>query len=45
MTRRDPAVGVVEPGMSGSCIAIALLRSDIGDVTIYEKADDVPNVA
>ena len=27
--------------MSGLCVAIALLRSGITDVTIYEKADEV----
>jgi cation diffusion facilitator CzcD-associated flavoprotein CzcO len=27
--------------MSGLCVAIALLRSGIADVTIYEKADEV----
>ena len=27
--------------MSGLCVAIALLRSGIDDVTLYEKADDV----
>jgi cation diffusion facilitator CzcD-associated flavoprotein CzcO len=27
--------------MSGMCVAIALLRSGITDVTIYEKADEV----
>ncbi len=41
MTRRDPAVAVVGAGMSGLCVAIALLRSGITDVTIYEKADEV----
>jgi cation diffusion facilitator CzcD-associated flavoprotein CzcO len=41
MTRRDPAVAVIGAGMSGLCVAIALLRSGIRDVTIYEKADEV----
>jgi cation diffusion facilitator CzcD-associated flavoprotein CzcO len=41
MTRRDPAVAIVGAGMSGLCVAIALLRSGISDVTIYEKADEV----
>jgi cation diffusion facilitator CzcD-associated flavoprotein CzcO len=41
MTRRDPAVAIVGAGMSGLCVAIALLRSGITDVTIYEKADEV----
>jgi cation diffusion facilitator CzcD-associated flavoprotein CzcO len=41
MTRRDPAVAVVGAGMSGLCVAIALLRSGITDVTVYEKADEV----
>src|ERR1700730_7149146 len=41
MTRRDPAVAVVGAGMSGLCVAIALLRSGIRDVIIYEKADEV----
>lgn len=41
MTRRDPAVAVVGAGMSGLCVAIALLRSGITDVTIFEKADEV----
>ena len=41
MTKRDPAVAVVGAGMSGLCVAIALLRSGITDVTIYEKADEV----
>src|ERR1700744_770014 len=41
MTRRDPAVAVVGAGMSGMCVAIALLRSGITDVTIYEKAAEV----
>jgi len=41
MTRRDPAVAVIGAGMSGLCVAIALLRSGISDVTIYEKADEV----
>ena len=27
--------------MSGLCVAIALLRSGITDVTVYEKADEV----
>lgn len=39
--RRDPVVAVVGAGMSGLCVAIALLRSGIRDVTIYEKADEV----
>jgi cation diffusion facilitator CzcD-associated flavoprotein CzcO len=39
--RRDPAVANVGAGMSGLCVAIALLRSGIRDVTIYEKGDDV----
>ncbi|MGZ4515149.1 MAG: flavin-containing monooxygenase [Mycobacterium sp.] len=39
--RRDPAVAVVGAGMSGLCVAIALLRSGITDVTIYEKAEEV----
>ncbi|WP_278184048.1 flavin-containing monooxygenase [Mycobacterium alsense] len=38
---RDPAVAIVGAGMSGLCVAIALLRSGIEDVTIYEKADEV----
>src|SRR5215475_2960280 len=38
---RDPAVAVIGAGMSGLCVAIALLRSGISDVTIYEKADEV----
>jgi cation diffusion facilitator CzcD-associated flavoprotein CzcO len=41
MTRRDPAVAVIGAGMSGLCIAIALLRDGIDDVTIYEKAHEV----
>ncbi|MGV0049769.1 flavin-containing monooxygenase [Mycobacterium colombiense] len=41
MTRRDPAVAVIGAGMSGLCVAIALLRSGISDVTVYEKADEV----
>jgi cation diffusion facilitator CzcD-associated flavoprotein CzcO len=41
MTRRDPAVAIIGAGMSGLCVAIALLRSGIRDVTIYEKADEV----
>jgi cation diffusion facilitator CzcD-associated flavoprotein CzcO len=41
MTRRDPAVAVVGAGMSGLCVAIALLRSGITDVTLYEKAGEV----
>jgi cation diffusion facilitator CzcD-associated flavoprotein CzcO len=41
MTKRDPAVAVVGAGMSGLCVAIALLRSGIENVTIYEKADEV----
>ncbi|ORX00991.1 monooxygenase [Mycobacterium triplex] len=41
MTRRDPAVAVVGAGMSGMCIAIALLRNGITDITVYEKADEV----
>ncbi len=41
MTRRDPAVAVVGAGMSGLCVAIALLRSGITDVTVYEKAQEV----
>ncbi|OBI10369.1 flavin-containing monooxygenase [Mycobacterium scrofulaceum] len=41
MPRREPAVAVVGAGMSGLCVAIALLRSGITDVTIYEKADEV----
>ena len=41
MKKRDPAVAVVGAGMSGLCAAIALLRSGITDVTIYEKADEV----
>lgn len=41
MTQRDPAVAVIGAGMSGLCVAIALLRSGISDVTIYEKADEV----
>jgi cation diffusion facilitator CzcD-associated flavoprotein CzcO len=39
--KRDPAVAVVGAGMSGLCVAIALLRSGITDVTVYEKADEV----
>nr|WP_255397673.1 NAD(P)/FAD-dependent oxidoreductase [Mycobacterium sp. 852002-51163_SCH5372311] len=38
---RDPAVAVVGAGMSGLCVAIALLRSGITDVTVYEKAGEV----
>ncbi|MGB9223519.1 flavin-containing monooxygenase [Mycobacterium sp.] len=41
MTGRDPSVAVVGAGMSGLCVAIALLRNGITDVTIYEKADEV----
>lgn len=41
MPVRDPAVAVVGAGMSGLCVAIALLRSGISNVTIYEKADEV----
>ena len=41
MTQRDPAVAVIGAGMSGLCVAIALLRSGISNVTIYEKADEV----
>jgi cation diffusion facilitator CzcD-associated flavoprotein CzcO len=41
MSRRDPSVAVVGAGMSGICVAIALLRNGINDVTIYEKADEV----
>jgi cation diffusion facilitator CzcD-associated flavoprotein CzcO len=41
MIQRDPSVAVVGAGMSGLCVAIALLRSGISDVTIYEKADEV----
>ena len=41
MARRDPPVAVVGAGMSGLCVAIALLRTGITDVTIYEKADEV----
>ncbi|MFZ1176959.1 MAG: NAD(P)/FAD-dependent oxidoreductase [Mycobacterium sp.] len=41
MTRRDPAVAIVGAGMSGLCVAIALLRSGISNVTIYEKAGEV----
>ncbi|WP_255382334.1 NAD(P)/FAD-dependent oxidoreductase [Mycobacterium sp. E2699] len=40
-TGRDPAVAVVGAGMSGLCMAIALLRNGITDVTVYEKADEV----
>ncbi len=39
--RRDPAVAVVGAGMSGLCVAIALLRNGVENVTIYEKADEV----
>ncbi|MGD1173645.1 flavin-containing monooxygenase [Mycobacterium seoulense] len=39
--RRDPTVAVVGAGMSGLCVAIALLRNGITDVTLYEKADEV----
>jgi cation diffusion facilitator CzcD-associated flavoprotein CzcO len=45
MTRRDPAVAVIGAGMSGLCVAIMLLRSGIGDVMIYEKADEVGHLA
>jgi cation diffusion facilitator CzcD-associated flavoprotein CzcO len=41
MDGRDPAVAVVGAGMSGLCVAIALLRSGIRGVSIYEKADEV----
>jgi cation diffusion facilitator CzcD-associated flavoprotein CzcO len=41
MAGRDPSVAVVGAGMSGICVAIALLRNGISDVTIYEKAHDV----
>jgi cation diffusion facilitator CzcD-associated flavoprotein CzcO len=41
MTTRDPAVAVVGAGMSGLCVTIALLRSGITDVTIFEKADEL----
>ena len=41
MTQRDPAVAVIGAGMSGLCVAIALLWSGISNVTIYEKADEV----
>ncbi|WP_156689587.1 flavin-containing monooxygenase [Mycobacterium sp. Marseille-P9652] len=41
MTARDPSVAVVGAGMSGICVAIALLRNGITDVTVYEKAPDV----
>ncbi|ORV84886.1 monooxygenase [Mycobacterium interjectum] len=41
MVTRDPSVAVVGAGMSGLCMAIALLRSGVKDVTIYEKADEV----
>ncbi|BBX97413.1 flavin-containing monooxygenase [Mycobacterium lacus] len=41
MTRRDPAVAIVGAGMSGLCVAIALLRNGITNITIYEKADEV----
>ncbi|HWS92674.1 MAG TPA: NAD(P)/FAD-dependent oxidoreductase, partial [Mycobacterium sp.] len=40
-TSRDPAIAIVGAGMSGLCVAIALLRSGITDVTVYEKADEV----
>jgi len=38
---RNPAIAIVGAGMSGLCVAIALLRRGITDVTIYEKADEV----
>jgi cation diffusion facilitator CzcD-associated flavoprotein CzcO len=41
MTKRDPAVAVVGAGMSGLCVVIALLRSGVTDVTVYEKATEV----
>ncbi len=41
MSARDPKVAVVGAGMSGICVAIALLRNGIDDFAIYEKADEV----
>src|SRR5258705_12545839 len=41
MPVRSPRVAIIGAGMSGICMAIALRRAGVSDLTIYEKAEDV----
>jgi cation diffusion facilitator CzcD-associated flavoprotein CzcO len=38
---RSPRVAIIGAGMSGLCMAIALRRAGITDVTIYEKGESI----